>query len=160
MPLVVAALTVTASVALALLVLPAALCSVAVAVTEKVIALAAAIVRCDRFQPATFTEVLPVAAVKLWVPSARVTPAGSPASISDCRLLLSPLRPLTVSLKVPRAIGEPAVPLAEPLDHATLGASGSTVTASLTLALLVLPAASCSVAVAVNVKLVSLGGVI
>src|SRR5436190_1932989 len=70
----------------------------------------------------------------------------------------TPRRLLTLAESGPRVTAAPSVPgvLA---PHVTAGASGLTVTASLTLAVLVLPSASRVMAVAVKLKFVSLLGV-
>src|SRR6202165_4784191 len=152
-------LTVTASVTLAVLVLPSASRVVAVAVRVKFASLVGVTVRLDSVQPLTLTEVLPALAVKLWPwPSLSVAPTGIELTSSDCSELLSPVRLLMVAASVPSVTAAPSVPgvLAPQL---AVGASGLTVTASVTLAVLVLPSASSVVAVAVRVKFASLVGV-
>src|ERR1700720_1022486 len=89
-------LTVTASVTLAVLVLPSASCVVAVAVRVKFASLVGVTVRLDKVQPLTLTAVLPALAVKLWPwPSLSVAPTGMALTTSDCSELLSPVRLLT-----------------------------------------------------------------
>ena len=80
--------------------------------------------RLDRVQPATLTEVLPAAAVKLRVPSLSTAPTGTRADHQRLQGVAVAAGPLTVALRVPSAIGEPSVPLTEPPDHDTAGAGG------------------------------------
>jgi hypothetical protein len=68
------------------------------------------ILRLDRVQLLTSTEVLPVEAVNVLVPSVSVAPTGIVLTISDCRLLLSPDRLLTVAARVPSVSCVPSVP--------------------------------------------------
>src|SRR5260221_6452643 len=80
-----------------------------------------------------------------------VAPLGILLSLTELRLLVSPVRPLTAMPRL-SAIAWPADPDTAP--GATVGVSGLTVPASLMLAVLVLPSPSTSVAV--RVKLMSL----
>src|SRR5215469_7543957 len=71
------AATVTSSVVLAVLVLPLLLTTVAVAVSVKLTALTGVMVRLDRLQPLTSTDVVVAVAVNVWPwPSLRVSPSG------------------------------------------------------------------------------------
>src|SRR5215469_5990831 len=92
-------LTVTSSVVLAVLVLPLLLTTVAVAVSVKLTALTVVMVRLDRFQPLTSTDLV-APAVNVWVPSLSVSPTGIALTTSDCSV--SPV--FTVADSVPSGI--------------------------------------------------------
>lgn len=147
--------TVSCAVVVALVLCP--FVSVAAKVREKSASFVGVIVRLDRFQLWTSTEVCPVVAVKLCVPSLSFAPTGITLTTNDDRLLLSPGRFLTVTPRFSK-IAEPSVP--ETLAGASAGASGVTLIVFVALAVLVLPAASVSLAVAVKLIPASLGGVI
>src|SRR5258708_31174352 len=102
--------------------------------------------RLARVQPAILAIVLPAAAVKLRVPSVSVAPTGIAVTIRDCSVLLSPARPLIVSVRVPRRIADPSRTRFNS-SHAIIAVAGLSVTDSVALAVLVLPLASFAVAV-------------
>src|ERR1700751_2172831 len=103
------------------------------------------------------TEVLPVLAVKLWVPSVRVAPTGIALTVSDASVLASPVRPLTVGPRL-SAMAAPSSPVSA--TGARLGASGLTVPASVALvAVLRLRSGAFAGAASEIVKLVWLVGV-
>src|SRR5262249_59722538 len=143
-------LTVTSSVVLAVLVLPLLLTTVAVAVSVKLTSLTGVMVRLDRFQPLTSTDVV-APAVNVWVPSLSVSPTGIALTTSDCSV--SPV--CTVADSVPSGIAVPSVP-GGVAAQLTAAASALTVTSSVVLALFVLPLLLPTVAAAVSLTLTSL----
>ena len=90
------------------------------------------------------------------IPSVKTAPAVAPLSFSVERLLLSPVKPLTVTPRF-SAIAEPSTPVSA--TGVTVAASGFTVTASVVVAVVLrLPSLSFSVAATVSVKFVSFAG--
>ncbi len=114
--------TVTSSLVLAML----ASWSVAVMVRMKLVSFGGVIFRFERFQLFTSIEVLPLVAMKLFVPSASTAPTGMPLTTSDCTLLLWPGRLFTVAVIVPNAIAVPSMPLSAGGNQVTVGSVSST----------------------------------
>src|ERR1700722_1444010 len=95
----------------------------------KLVSFGGVIFRFERFQLFISTEVLPLVAMKQFVPSVSTAPAGMPLTTSDWMLSLWPGRLFTVAVIAPSAIPPPSMPHSACGNHVTVGGVSSTVIA-------------------------------